>query len=64
MKGVLEMIIIVEGIDRVGKTTLCHKLSDITGYQIYKYHGDVSYDKIDKCFVDCKDAGKRNKFDF
>ena len=47
MKGVLEMIIIVEGIDRVGKTTLCHKLSDVTGYPIYKYHGDVSYDKMD-----------------
>lgn len=30
------MIIVVEGIDRVGKTTLCKKLSEKTGYPIFK----------------------------
>lgn len=30
------MIIIVEGIDRVGKTTLCKKLSDELGFPIFK----------------------------
>ena len=31
------MIIIVEGIDRVGKTTLCNKLSQKTNIPIYKH---------------------------
>ena len=30
------MVIIVEGIDRVGKTTLCEKLSKEIGYSIFK----------------------------
>lgn len=41
-------IIIVEGIDRVGKTTLCNMLSEATGFPIYKYDESVvSYDKMD-----------------
>lgn len=33
------MIIIVEGIDRIGKSTLCKKLSDKLGFPIYKEIG-------------------------
>lgn len=40
------MIIIVEGIDRVGKTTLCNKLSGEFGIPIHKYKGIISYDKM------------------
>lgn len=36
------MVIIVEGIDRVGKTTLCNMLRDELGFTIYKHN--------DKCF--------------
>ena len=30
------MIVIIEGIDRVGKTTLANKLHDEYGFEIYK----------------------------
>ena len=30
------MVIIVEGIDRVGKTTLCKKISNLSGYKVFK----------------------------
>ena len=35
------MVIIVEGIDRVGKSTLCNKLSEAIGVEIYKHRNDV-----------------------
>jgi thymidylate kinase len=38
------MIIVVEGIDRVGKTTLCNCLSE--KYKIKIYHNDVNYMKL------------------
>ena len=41
------MIIIVEGIDRVGKTTLCNKLSEKFGIPIHKYKGVLSYNEMD-----------------
>lgn len=41
------MIIIVEGIDRVGKTTLCQKISETIKLPIYKHIGDFKYDKMD-----------------
>lgn len=31
------MIVVVEGIDRVGKTTFCNKLHELTGWPIYKH---------------------------
>ena len=40
------MIIIVEGISRVGKTTLCNKLSKKLNIPIHKYKGIVPYDKM------------------
>jgi len=40
------MIIIVEGIDRVGKTTLCKKLSEELGIPIHKYKGLIEYNKM------------------
>lgn len=40
------MIIIVEGIDRVGKTTLCNRLSEELNIPIHKYKGIVKYDKM------------------
>lgn len=40
------MIIIVEGIDRVGKTTLCNKLSEEFGIPTHKYKGIISYDNM------------------
>lgn len=33
------MIIVVEGIDRIGKTTMCEKLSKAFGFPIYKESG-------------------------
>lgn len=39
------MIIIVEGIDRVGKSTLCNKLSETLNIPIFKYSGLISNDK-------------------
>lgn len=42
------MVIIVEGIDRVGKTTLCKKLSEATGVTIFKHNSDLfDYSKMD-----------------
>lgn len=41
------MIIVVEGIDRVGKTTLCKKLQESLGFSLYKHHGDFDYSKMD-----------------
>lgn len=42
------MIIVVEGIDRVGKTTLCNKLSKELNIPIYKHDIKVcDYDKMD-----------------
>lgn len=41
------MIIIVEGIDRVGKTTLCNKLSQKFNIPIHKYKGLIKYNKMD-----------------
>lgn len=57
------MIIIVEGIDRVGKTTLCEKLADATGYKIFRddtrYFGNhenayINTEKINtlQCLID------------
>lgn len=40
------MIIIVEGIDRVGKTTLCNRLSEELNIPIHKYKGIIKYDKM------------------
>lgn len=41
------MIIIVEGIDRVGKTTLCNKLKDIFGIPILHHESTISNYKKD-----------------
>lgn len=42
------MIIIVEGIDRVGKTTLCNKLSKELRMPIYKHNNEqFSYSRMD-----------------
>ena len=40
------MVIIVEGIDRVGKSTLCNKLSGKFKIPIHKYNGIVPYYKM------------------
>lgn len=40
------MIIIVEGIDRIGKTTLCEKISKCLNIPVYKYNGIIKYDKM------------------
>lgn len=42
------MIIIVEGIDRVGKTTLVDKLKDATNFPVFKHDGSLfDYSKMD-----------------
>ena len=42
------MIIIVEGIDRVGKTTLVNKLKESTGFPVFKHDGSFfDYSKMD-----------------
>ena len=41
------MIIVVEGIDRVGKTTLCNKIKEMTGYEIFKHSGNFDYKRMD-----------------
>ena len=41
------MIIIVEGIDRVGKTTLCNKISNKFNVPIYKHVGNFEYSNMD-----------------
>lgn len=42
------MIVIVEGIDRVGKTTFCEKLHKDTGWLVYKHdNGLFEYSKMD-----------------
>lgn len=41
------MIIVVEGIDRVGKTTICDKLSNELNIPIYKYNGILDYKKME-----------------
>ena len=42
------MLIIVEGIDRVGKTTLCNMLKDKLGFKIYKHkNNNFNYSKMD-----------------
>lgn len=41
------MIIIVEGIDRVGKTTLCNKLKEEFNIPVYKNKGIIQYNKMD-----------------
>jgi thymidylate kinase len=41
------MIIIVEGIDRVGKTTLCNMLNEEFDIPIHKYKGLIKYNKMD-----------------
>ena len=41
------MIIIVEGIDRVGKTTLCNKLQEELNIPVYKNKGIIQYNKMD-----------------
>lgn len=41
------MIIIVEGIDRVGKTTLCNKLKKELNIPIYRHVGERDFTKID-----------------
>ena len=41
------MIIIVEGIDRVGKTTLANNISKKYGLKIYKHIGDFRYCNMD-----------------
>lgn len=40
------MIIIVEGIDRIGKTTLCNKISEVTKIPIHKYNGIIPYSEM------------------
>lgn len=42
----IKVIIIVEGIDRVGKTTLCNKLSKTLNIPIHKYNGIIPYKKM------------------
>lgn len=41
------MIIIVEGIDRVGKTTLCDKLHNELNIPVYKHIGPFKYKNMD-----------------
>ena len=41
------MIIIVEGIDRVGKTTLCNKLSESLNFPIHKHVKKTLYKNMD-----------------
>lgn len=41
------MVIIIEGIDRVGKTTLCKRLSETLNIPIYKHVGEFKYSKMD-----------------
>lgn len=42
------MIIVVDGIDRVGKTTLCNKLSEYLDFPIYKHDESCfDYSKMD-----------------
>ena len=42
------MLVIVEGIDRVGKTTLCEKLSEKLNVPIYKHKNEqFNYSKMD-----------------
>lgn len=42
------MLVIVEGIDRVGKTTLCNMLKDELGFKIYKHKNEnFDYSKMD-----------------
>ncbi|WP_417093846.1 hypothetical protein [Eubacterium sp.] len=42
------MIIIVEGVDRVGKTTLCNMLRDELGFTIYKHNNECfEYSRMD-----------------
>ena len=41
------MIIIVEGIDRVGKTTLCNMLKKEMNIPVYKHIGNFSYSNMD-----------------
>ena len=41
------MIIIVEGIDRIGKTTLCNKLHDKFKIPIYRHVGERNFKLID-----------------
>lgn len=40
------MIVVVEGIDRVGKTTFCDRLNEATGWPIYK-HDNETFDYAD-----------------
>lgn len=67
------MIIIVEGIDRVGKTTLCNKLSEELNIPIYKHSQNfIDYSSMDNtretekmiCMLDiCKAADMNIIFD-
>lgn len=41
------MLIIIEGIDRVGKTTLAERISDSRKIKIYKHVGGFDYSKMD-----------------
>lgn len=41
------MIILIEGIDRVGKTTLCNLLHNEINYPIYRHVGERNYKTID-----------------
>lgn len=42
------MIIVVDGIDRVGKTTLCNELSKMLGYKVFKHDGsEFDYSLMD-----------------
>ena len=41
------MIIIVEGIDRVGKTTLVNKLHEMTGFPVYKNNTEFKLENMD-----------------
>lgn len=40
------MFVIVEGIDRVGKTTLCNKLEKELGFKKYKIRNQFKFDNI------------------
>lgn len=42
------MIVVVEGIDRVGKTTFCNKLHELTDWPVYKHDNkQFRYDDMD-----------------
>lgn len=55
------MIIIVEGIDRVGKTTLCKKICEELGYFYYKAEFDEKQTWIERMADQIKDLARFDK---